>query len=52
MEVGDTVKFKFGKAKKQMEGRVVKVSPKKVRLAVDFPKQKGKIIVRRHHEVS
>ncbi len=44
MEVGERVKFSFGGEEK--EGVVVKIFPKKVYLRVDFPKHKGKLIVR------
>jgi len=44
MKVGDRIKFSFGGEEK--EGAVVKIFPKKVYLKVDFPKHKGKLIVR------
>lgn len=44
MKVGDRIKFSFGGEEK--EGVVVKIFPKKVYLNVDFPKHKGKLIVR------
>jgi hypothetical protein len=44
MEVGDRIKFSFGGEEK--EGVVVKIFPKKVYLKVDFPRHKGKLIVR------
>ena len=44
MEVGDRIKFSFGGEEK--EGVVVKLFPKKVYLRVDFPRHKGKLIVR------
>ena len=44
MEVGDRIKFSFGGEEK--EGVVVKIFPKKVYLKVDFPKHKGKLVVR------
>ena len=44
MKVGDRIKFSFGGEEK--EGVVVKIFPKKVYLKVDFPKHKGKLIVR------
>ncbi|HXZ36995.1 MAG TPA: hypothetical protein VEL68_13335 [Thermodesulfobacteriota bacterium] len=44
MEVGDRIKFSFGGEEK--EGVVVKIFPKKVYLRVDFPRHKGKLIVR------
>ncbi len=47
MNIGDKVKFTFGKAKKEMEGTVQKVFPKSVYLKADFPKQKGKIVIRK-----
>ncbi len=52
MEVGDKIKFKFGKGQKQREGTVVKVFPKTVYLKADFPNQKGKVIRRKRHQVS
>ncbi len=44
MEVGDRIKFSFGGEEK--EGVVAKIFPKKVYLKVDFPRHKGKLIVR------
>jgi hypothetical protein len=44
MQVGDRIKFPFGGEEK--EGVVVKIFPKKVYLNVDFPRHKGKLIVR------
>jgi hypothetical protein len=44
MEVGDRIKFSFGGEEK--EGVVVKIFPKKVYLKVDFPRHKGKLVVR------
>ncbi len=44
MEVGDRIKFSFGGEEK--EGVVAKIFSKKVYLKVDFPRHKGKLIVR------
>jgi hypothetical protein len=44
MKVGDRIKFSFGGEEK--EGVVAKIFPKKVYLKVDFPKHKGKLIIR------
>ena len=44
MKVGERIKFSFGEGEK--EGLVVKIFPKKVYLQVDFPRQKGKLIIR------
>ncbi|NWF56273.1 MAG: hypothetical protein HXY45_15925 [Syntrophaceae bacterium] len=44
MQVGDRITFPFGG--KEKEGVVVKVFSKKVYLKADFPKHKGKLIVR------
>jgi len=45
MNVGDKVKFTF--AKKEMEGTVQKVFSKTVYLKADFPKEKGKTVIRK-----
>ena len=52
MEIGDKVKFKFGKKGEEKEGVVIKRFPKTVYLKVDFPKHKGKIIRRKINQVS
>lgn len=52
MEVGDKVKFSFGKKGEKKEGTVVQVFPKTVLLKVDFPKHKEKIIRRKRHQIS
>jgi len=44
MKVGDRIKFSFGGEEK--DGVVAKIFPKKVYLKVDFPKHKGKLIIR------
>jgi hypothetical protein len=44
MEVGEKVKFPFGKG--EMEGKVKKVFEKTVYIVADFPKHKGKIVRR------
>ena len=49
MNVGDKVKFKS--AKKDLEGIVYKVFPKTVYIKADFPKQKGRIVIRKLHEL-
>jgi hypothetical protein len=49
MNIGDKVKFTF--AKKEMEGTVQKVFPKTVYLKADFPKEKGKTVVRKIKDV-
>jgi hypothetical protein len=49
MNTGDKVKFTF--AKKEMEGTVQKVFSKTVYLKADFPKEKGKTIVRKIKDV-
>jgi hypothetical protein len=51
MEVGDKVKFPFGKNKEKREGTVVRLFPKTVHIEADFPKHKGKIIKRKRHEL-
>lgn len=43
MEVGDKAKFKFGKARKTMEGTIIKLFPKTVYLKVEFPNHDRKI---------
>jgi hypothetical protein len=49
MNIGDKVKFTF--AKKEMEGTVQKVFSKSVYLKADFPKEKGKTVVRKIKDV-
>ena len=49
MNVGDKVKFTF--AKKEMEGTVQKMFPKTVYLKADFPKDKGKIVIRKIKDI-
>ena len=49
MNIGDKVKFTF--AKKEMEGTVQKVFSKTVYLKADFPKEKGKIVVRKIKDI-
>ena len=51
MEIGDKVKFTFGKKKETKEGIVVKLFPKTVYIAADFPNHRGKIIKRKRHEL-
>jgi hypothetical protein len=51
MEIGDKVKFKFGKKKEEKEGTVVKLFPKTVYIAADFPNHTGKIVKRKRHQV-
>jgi hypothetical protein len=49
MNIGDKVKFTF--AKKEMEGTVQKLFPKTVYLRADFPKEKGKIVIRKIKDI-
>ena len=49
MNIGDKVKFTF--AKKEMEGTVQKVFSRTVYLKADFPKEKGKTIIRKIKDV-
>lgn len=49
MNVGDRITFHFGG--KDKEGVVVKVFPKTVYLKVDFPRDPGKIVVRKLAEL-
>jgi hypothetical protein len=49
MNIGDKVRFTF--AKKEMEGTVQKVFSKTVYLKADFPKEKGKTVVRKIKDV-
>lgn len=49
MNIGDKVKFTF--AKKEMEGTVQKVFPKTVYLKADFPKEKGKTVIRKIKDI-
>ncbi len=51
MQLGDTVKFEFGKLKEKKEGKVVKMFPKTVYLRVDFPNHKNKLIKRKKHKL-
>lgn len=57
MEVGDTVKFQFGrdKAKKSptyKEGTIIRLFEKTVYIQSDFPKHKGKLIRRKRSQIS
>ena len=52
MEIGDTVKFKFGKNKEEKQGTVVRMFTKTVYLRADFPKHKGKLIKRKKYQLS
>ncbi|MEN6616600.1 MAG: hypothetical protein ABFD12_08600 [Syntrophorhabdus sp.] len=45
MTKGDKVTFAF--AKKTMEGTVERVTQKKVYIKTDFPKHKGKMVMRK-----
>ena len=45
MTKGDKVTFPFGK--KTMEGTVEQVFPKTVYIRADFPKDKGKLVIRK-----
>ena len=49
MNIGDKVKFTF--AKKELEGTVQKVFSKTVYLKADFPKEKGKTVVRKIKDI-
>jgi len=49
MNIGDKVKFTF--AKKEVEGTVQKIFPKTVYLKADFPKEKGKTIIRKIKDI-
>ena len=49
MNTGDKVKFTFGK--KEMEGTVQRVFPKKVYLKADFPNEKGKTVIRKIKDI-
>ncbi len=49
MTKGDKVTFPFGK--KTMEGTVEQVNQKTVYLRADFPKQKGKLVIRKIKDV-
>ena len=49
MNIGDKVKFIF--AKKEVEGTVQKIFPKTVYLKADFPKEKGKTIIRKIKDI-
>lgn len=49
MNIGDKVKFTF--AKKEVEGTVQKIFPKTVYLKADFPKEKGKTVIRKIKDV-
>lgn len=52
MEIGDKVKFKFGKKKEEKEGTIVKLFDKGVCLKVDFPNHKEKLVRRKRHQLS
>ena len=49
MTKGDKVTFPFGK--KSMEGTVEQVNPKTVYIRADFPKHKGKMVIRKIKDV-
>jgi len=49
MNIGDKVKFTF--AKKELEGTVQKVFSKTAYLKADFPKEKGKTVVRKIKDI-
>ena len=49
MKLGDKVKFAF--AKKEMEGIVQKVFAKSVYIKADFPKENGKIVIRKIKDI-
>lgn len=51
MKAGDTVKFTFGKTKKEMQGVVERAFEKTVYIKVDFPKDKGKIIKKKVNDI-
>ena len=52
MELGDKVKFTFGKKKEKKEGTVIRLFPKTVYISTDFPNHKGKIVKRKRHELA
>ncbi len=49
MTKGDKVTFSFGK--KTMEGTVEQVNQKTVYIRTDFPKDKGKLVIRKIKDV-
>ena len=49
MKIGDKIKFKF--AKKDKEATIVDLYEKTVYLRVDFPKQKGKLVLRKRDDI-
>ncbi|HVN96277.1 MAG TPA: hypothetical protein VMT62_07605 [Syntrophorhabdaceae bacterium] len=49
MKTGDKVKFTF--AKKEMEGTIQRIFPKTVYLKADFPKEKGKTVIRKIKDI-
>lgn len=52
MEIGDKVKFTFGKKKEDKEGVIVKLFEKTVYIRCnDFPRDKGKIVKRKRHQL-
>ena len=51
MDIGEKVKFTFGKKKEEKEGVIIKLFPKTVYLRVDFPNHKGKIVKRKRHQL-
>ena len=51
VQVGSRVLFPWGKKREMKEGVVVDASPKAVRLRVDFEQAKGRIVIRKMHEV-
>jgi len=51
MEVGNKVKFSFGKDKKKVEGTVKKVFDKTIYLEVDFKNHKKKTVIKKRNDL-
>lgn len=51
VSVGESVRFAWGAKKQMKEGVVVRVFPKRVHIKVDFNRSKGKIVIRKKHEL-
>jgi hypothetical protein len=49
MTKGDTVTFSF--AKKNMQGIVEKINQKTIFIKADFPKHKGKMVIRKLKDI-
>ncbi len=51
MKTGDKVKFTFGKDQEEKEGIIIRMFPKNIHVAVDFPNHKERVIHRKMHQL-